>query len=126
MSKLIEQRLQELEKEIAETGIWKSVELQILDGDCNNTRTFLRVNEKLRLAIFQIYYAKTNITTKASLVRIPQQYAPQENDLNWFTGSHSNGGTTTGRFTINSDGAVAVLATATNTNYLFGRITYNF
>ena len=96
MSKYTEQRLQELESEIAELkkmGEWKNVELQMLDSDCNNTRTFLRVNEKLRLAILQIYYAKTNITTKANLVRIPQQYIPSNsssNDLNWFIGGHSN------------------------------------
>ena len=64
--KTTEQKLQELREELKKIGNWKNIELQILDSDCNNTRTY------------------------------------------------------------NSDGAVAVLATATNTNYLFGRITYNF
>ena len=85
-----EYRIQKLEQEAKETGEWKNVELQMLDSSCNNTRTFLRVNEKLRLAIFQIYYAKANITTQSCLVRIPQQYAPADNDLNWFVGGHSN------------------------------------
>lgn len=105
---------------------WIKVGITINESECNNSRTFLYVNEALRMAILQVYYNKTAITDTNPIITIPTKYIPiQGGDNNWFVGTHSNGGSQTSRFTITNNGRIGIVSN-TASNYQFGRITYNF
>lgn len=110
----------------------KTTELTISNSNIQTTRTFLLVNETLRLAYLQVFYnANISSTTIQKPISYPLKYKPAllESDRVWFTMSPSNGGSNTARGSIQyntTETFINILNAQSSVASPFGSIMYPY